>query len=100
MKAGEYLDIQGPLGNGYDLGKIAAEIKAEGRSFDKAILFGGGIGVPPMLELARRLDCHKNVVVGYRKRLRQMLYLHVDQLLCFVQLRHMHLRMIFHVMFR
>ena len=42
MKAGEYLDIQGPLGNGYDLGKIAAEIKAEGRSFDKAILFGGG----------------------------------------------------------
>ena len=66
MKAGEYLDIQGPLGNGYDLGKIAAEIKAEGRSFDKAILFGGGIGVPPMLELARRLDCHKNVVVGYR----------------------------------
>jgi len=66
MKAGEYLDIQGPLGNGYDLGKIATEIKAEGRSFDKAILFGGGIGVPPMLELARRLDCHKNVVVGYR----------------------------------
>ena len=66
MKAGEYLDIQGPLGNGYDLGRIAAEIKAEGRSFDKAILFGGGIGVPPMLELARRLDCHKNVVVGYR----------------------------------
>ena len=44
MKAGEYLDIQGPLGNGHDLGKIAAEIKAEGRSFDKAILFGGGIG--------------------------------------------------------
>ena len=40
MKAGEYLDIQGPLGNGYALGKIAAEIKAEGRSFDKAILFG------------------------------------------------------------
>ena len=66
MKAGAYLDIQGPLGNGYDLGKIATEIKAEGRSFDKAILFGGGIGVPPMLELARRLDCHKNVVVGYR----------------------------------
>ena len=66
MKAGEYLDIQGPLGNGYDLEKIASELKADGRSFDKAILFGGGIGVPPMLELARRLDCHKNVVVGYR----------------------------------
>ena len=33
MKAGEYLDIQGPLGNGYDLGKIAAEIKAEGDTF-------------------------------------------------------------------
>ena len=55
MKVGEYLDIQGPLGNGYDLEKIAAELKAEGRSFDKAILFGGGIGVPPMLELARQI---------------------------------------------
>ena len=35
MKAGEYLDIQGPLGNGYVLGKIAAEIKAEGEQIEK-----------------------------------------------------------------
>ena len=66
MKAGEYLDIQGPLGNGYDLEKIAAELKAEGRSFDKAILFGGGIGVPPMLELAKQLECDTEAVLGYR----------------------------------
>ena len=75
MKAGEYLDIQGPLGNGYDLGKIAAELKAEGRSFDKAILFGGGIGVPPMLELARELKnggydvSDADIVLGYRDEL-------------------------------
>ena len=29
MKAGEYLDIQGPLGNGYDLEKIAADLKED-----------------------------------------------------------------------
>lgn len=66
MKAGDRLDIQGPLGNGYDIEKIAEELKAEGRSFDRAILFGGGIGIPPMLELAHKLNCHRNVVVGYR----------------------------------
>lgn len=29
-------------------------------------LIGGGIGVPPMLELAKRLDAEKNLVMGYR----------------------------------
>ena len=56
MKAGEYLDIQGPHGNGYDLGKIAAEIKAEGRSFDKANLLAsssiGGTPIPPPKRIA------------------------------------------------
>ena len=32
----------------------------------KAILFGGGIGVPPMLELAKQLKCKKQAVLGYR----------------------------------
>ena len=58
MKEGESLSIQGPLGNGYDVNATYAS--------KDAIIFGGGIGIPPMLELARRLDCHKNVVVGYR----------------------------------
>ena len=56
-KAGEVLDIQGPLGNGFTL-------------FDKkAILMGGGIGIPPMLELAKQLRCEKDIVVGYRDEL-------------------------------
>lgn len=59
MQAGQSLTIQGPLGNGYDLSQ----------SHKKAILFGGGIGIPPMLELAARLDCEKEIVLGYRDEL-------------------------------
>lgn len=54
MKAGETLDIMGPLGNGFPLKK------------KKAFLIGGGIGIPPMLELAKHLDCEKTAVLGYR----------------------------------
>lgn len=54
MKAGENLRILGPLGNGFPLGER------------KAFLIGGGIGIPPMLELAKELNCEKQIVVGYR----------------------------------
>lgn len=54
MKAGETLRILGPLGNGFTLGE------------KKAFLIGGGIGIPPMLELAKELNCEKQIVVGYR----------------------------------
>ena len=33
---------------------------------EKAIIIGGGIGIPPMLELAKQLDAEKTVVLGYR----------------------------------
>lgn len=55
--AGDELDIQGPLGNGYTLFN------------KKAILLGGGIGIPPMLELAKQLECEKEIVLGYRDEL-------------------------------
>lgn len=55
--AGDKLDILGPLGNGYTLEN------------EKAILFGGGIGIPPMLELAKQLNCEKTIVLGYRDEL-------------------------------
>ena len=32
----------------------------------KAFLMGGGIGIPPMLELAKELDCEKDIIAGYR----------------------------------
>ena len=66
MKAGETLDIQGPLGNGYVIEDIFKSVENEGRKINKAILFGGGIGVPPMLELSRQLECDKEIVLGYR----------------------------------
>lgn len=48
------VEIMGPLGNGFPI--------EEG----KAILIGGGIGIPPMLELAKTLKCEKDIVLGYR----------------------------------
>ena len=45
LAAGDTVDILGPLGNGFM------------KSDKKAILIGGGIGIPPMLQLAKELDC-------------------------------------------
>ena len=54
-KAGDKLEILGPLGNGFPL---------KGK---KPLLMGGGIGVPPILELAKQMQCEKKqIVVGYR----------------------------------
>ena len=53
-QAGDTLDIMGPLGNGFPL------------KDKKAFLIGGGIGIPPMLELAKNLECEKTAVLGYR----------------------------------
>lgn len=57
-KAGDVIPVIGPLGNGFPLEKC------EGK---KAFLMGGGIGVPPILELAKQLkNCEKQIVMGYR----------------------------------
>lgn len=57
MKEGDTLPVIGPLGNGFPL---------EAARGKKAFLMGGGIGVPPILELAKQLDCEKQIIVGYR----------------------------------
>lgn len=55
---GESVDVLGILGNGYPVAEAA------GRT---ALLLGGGIGIPPLLELAKELkDCKKHIVLGYR----------------------------------
>lgn len=53
-REGQYLDILGPLGNGFP------------QQDKKAFLIGGGIGIPPMLELAKQLKCEKQILLGYR----------------------------------
>lgn len=53
-EVGTKLRILGPLGNGFTV------------KDQKAILIGGGIGIPPMLQLAKELDCEKTIVLGYR----------------------------------
>ncbi len=57
MRTGRSLDIVGPLGNGFPLKE------------KKAFVIGGGIGIPPMLELARELNCEKQLILGYRDSL-------------------------------
>ena len=61
MKAGEKLDILTGLGNGYDLS----------RSGDKPLLLGGGVGVPPMYYLAKKLVAEGkkvSVVLGFNTK--------------------------------
>lgn len=58
LQVGDTMKIMGPLGNGFTVEK--------GR---KAFLIGGGIGVPPMLQLAKEMkDAGENfqIVMGYR----------------------------------
>ncbi|HGY0989911.1 TPA: dihydroorotate dehydrogenase electron transfer subunit [Enterococcus faecalis] len=48
MKAGEQLDILGPLGNGFDITTVAAG--------QTVFIVGGGIGIPPLYELSKQLN--------------------------------------------
>ncbi len=51
---GEYLTVMGPLGNGFPLNN------------ESTLLVGGGIGIPPLLELAKNLTGEKTIALGYR----------------------------------
>lgn len=56
-KAGDSLDVLGVLGNGFPVEKAVGK---------KVFLMGGGIGIPPMLELAKELEAEKHILLGYR----------------------------------
>lgn len=57
MAVGTELDVLTGLGNGYDL-SLAGE---------KPLLVGGGVGVPPMYQLAKSLQSTSNSHIGERK---------------------------------
>ncbi len=61
LEAGDTIDVLGPLGNGFTV-----------RPKKRALLVGGGIGVPPMLQLAKEINADARqgvsmqIVMGYR----------------------------------
>lgn len=55
---GDEIDILGPLGNGFDV------INDE----EKAVLVGGGIGVFPLLNLAKKLGGKATTLLGFRNK--------------------------------
>lgn len=60
---GDFVDLAGPLGNGFPQGA------AEGK---RVFVIGGGIGIPPMLELSKRLVAagqDVTAVLGFRDEL-------------------------------
>lgn len=57
LRANDRISILGPLGNGFALHE------------NKAMLIGGGIGIPPMLFLAKNLKGEKKIVLGFRDEL-------------------------------
>ncbi len=56
MRTGMPLHVTGPLGNGFL------------QSTKKAFLIGGGIGIPPLLQLAKDLTCEKDIILGYKNK--------------------------------
>ena len=55
LNAGDSMDMLAPLGNGFTVLKPQK----------KAVVIGGGIGVPPMLEIAKQYQ-HPLAIMGFR----------------------------------
>ena len=62
MKSGDTLDVLCGLGNGFDTSK----------SSEKPVLIGGGVGVPPMYNLCKKLVAEEGkavtVILGFNKK--------------------------------
>ena len=61
MNSGEKLDVLCGLGNGFDTSK----------ALDKPVLIGGGVGVPPMYNLCKKLIAEGRkvtVILGFNKK--------------------------------
>lgn len=58
IKPEETLKIMGPLGNGFST-------KAR-EPFEDSIIIGGGVGIPPLLELVKSIKGRKTAYLGFR----------------------------------
>lgn len=58
QKAGDKLDLLAPLGNGFP----------EKDSSSRILFVGGGIGVPPLLQTAKRYSSNACAVLGFRNK--------------------------------
>lgn len=56
MSVGDDIQVSGPSGTGFDLSGDHTE----------HLIVGGGVGVPPLVELAKRLKGNLTVVLGFR----------------------------------
>ncbi len=78
LEKGDQIRLLGPLGNGFTV--------EEGK---KALVIGGGIGVPPMLQLAKAIHAEKTetpfeIVMGYRDENTFLLDEFKEQGACFI----------------
>lgn len=63
MKSGQYLDVMGPLGTGFSIDFLNQN--------DSILLIGGGIGVPPLIEIAKqahRMGIKVRVILGFANK--------------------------------
>ncbi|MDD5823773.1 MAG: dihydroorotate dehydrogenase electron transfer subunit [Firmicutes bacterium] len=70
LQPGAELDVLTGLGNGYDLDLMESEIAADKKD-EPVLLIGGGVGVPPMYNLAKRLLASGkkvSVVLGFNSK--------------------------------
>lgn len=56
LHAGDNISLLGPLGNGFELG-----------DYERVAIVSGGIGIAPMLYLAKRLNCKIDLYAGFRE---------------------------------
>ncbi len=58
IKAGNILDVLGPIGNGFTIKDISK----------KAVLIGGGIGIFPLLMVAKQFKGNATILLGFRDK--------------------------------